>query len=53
MPIYDTKVAVKCSEPVSRVYLAPQNVDVAYEVKDGYVTFTVDKLENHQMVVVE
>ncbi|MBQ8230595.1 MAG: beta-galactosidase trimerization domain-containing protein [Lachnospiraceae bacterium] len=53
VPIYDTKVAVKCSEPVSRVYLAPQNEDVAYKVKDGYVTFTVDKLENHQMVVVE
>ena len=38
---------------VNRVYLAPQETEIPFTVEDGYVGFKVDKLECHQMVVVE
>ena len=53
LPVYDIDLAVRHDGSVSRVYLAPQNVDIAYQVEDGYVKCKVDKLENHQMVVIE
>lgn len=53
IPVYDIDLAVKHDGEVKRVYLAPQNVDIAYQVEDGYVKCKVDKLENHQMVVIE
>ena len=52
IPLYNLPVSVK-AEGAKRVYLAPQETDVAYEVKDGRVEFVVEKLEGHQMVVVE
>ncbi|MHB8996527.1 MAG: alpha-amylase family protein [Armatimonadota bacterium] len=52
IPLYNLPVSVKADD-AKRVYLAPQETDVAYEVKDGRVEFVVEKLEGHQMVVVE
>ena len=53
VPMYDTKVWVKRDKPVKRVFLAPQEQDIPFTVEDGYVAFTVDKFECHQMVVIE
>ena len=30
--------------------LVPENKPIAYEEKDGYVEFEVEKIEGHQMV---
>jgi hypothetical protein len=50
VPLYDVPVSVKIEEPVENVTLVPQGDPVAFEVEDGRVTFTVPKVEGHQMV---
>lgn len=53
IPVCDTKVSVRTGKLPNRVYLAPQNIDIEYTAENGYVSFSVDKFECHQMVVVE
>ena len=53
LPVYDTDVKVKSDIEPKRVYLAPQNEDIEFSFKDGFVEFTVNKFECHQMVVIE
>lgn len=53
IPIYNVTASVKCDKTPKRVYLAPSYEDIEYEYSGGVLSFTVDKLENHQMVVVE
>ena len=53
LPLYNVNASVRTDKSVKRVYLAPQNEDIAFTQKDGEVSFTVPKLENHQMVVIE
>ena len=50
--LYNIDVSVKFDKKPKRVYLAPQNKDIDFEYKDGYVNFTVD-FECHQMIVIE
>lgn len=50
--IYNTHTSVK-AENVKRVYKVPQNIDIEFKMKDGYVSFEIDKFECHQMIVVE
>ena len=53
-PIYGAEAWAKLDgKEVNRVYLAPQETEIPFTVEDGYVGFKVDKLECHQMVVVE
>jgi hypothetical protein len=52
IPLYNLPVSVK-AEGASKVYLAPQGTELAFEAKDGRVQFVVEKLEGHQIVVVE
>ncbi len=53
LPVYDIQVTVKPGKAIQKVYLAPQMTEIPFTVQDGAVTYTVDKIENHQMVVLE
>lgn len=53
LPLYDVEVKVKVEKAVKRVYLAPQLEDIKFEVVNGYLNYTVPKLECHQMVAIE
>lgn len=53
VPIYGTEVSLKLCKAPSRVYLAPQMKDIDFSYDDGILTYTVDRFECHQMVVIE
>lgn len=47
----DVNVTVRTKNPVDRVTLEPQGTPVAFDVANGVVSFVVDRVEGHQMVV--
>lgn len=53
IPLHNISVEVKHDSDVNRVYLAPQNKDIHYEMNGNFVKFKVDCFENHQMIVIE
>ncbi len=53
VPIYDTKVSIKLNKKPSKVYLAPQMLEVDYTYEDGQLKYTVPKIDCHQMVVID
>ncbi|WP_438433224.1 alpha-amylase family protein [Gorillibacterium sp. sgz500922] len=53
VPLYGIEVALRTNRPVKRVYLAPQMTPLPYRFEDGTVSYTIPKLECHQMAVVE
>lgn len=53
VPLHDVGLSVAGGRKVRRVYLAPQERDLAYEVDGGRVRVTVPVIDGHQMVVVE
>jgi hypothetical protein len=52
-PIYGTEVSVAMYSAPKRVYLAPQMKDISFDYTDGVLTYTVDRFECHQMVVID
>ena len=52
-PVYDTNVTLRLPEEIKNIYLAPQNTEIPFTCKDGKVSFTVEKIDCHQMVVLE
>lgn len=52
-PIYNTEVSVKLPKLPKKVYLAPQNKDVEFKVSGDRIEFTVEKVDCHQMVIME
>ncbi|MCQ2483886.1 MAG: beta-galactosidase trimerization domain-containing protein [Clostridia bacterium] len=52
VPLYNVDVSVKCDKP-SKVILVPQNEEIEFSYKDGEVSFTVPKVEIHQMISIE
>ncbi len=53
VPIHDVKVSVRLPKPAKRVYLAPQETELEFQQIGKRVTYTVEKFECHQMVVIE
>ena len=53
VPFYDIPVSVKVPSCPKRVYTAPQNEDILFQYTEGRIDFTVEKLEIHQMAVIE
>ena len=53
VPIYNTEVSIKLDREPTRVYLAPQDRDIDFDYTDGILTYTLAKLECHQMVVID
>jgi hypothetical protein len=53
VPLYGVEVSVKVEAPVDSVKTVPQGEALAFEQADGRVTFTVPKVEGHQMVAID
>ena len=53
VPLYSVDVSVSLPKKVKRAYLAPQMQELETREKDGRTTYTVPKLDCHQMVVLE
>ena len=53
VPVYGINVTLKLPKTIKKVYLAPQNTQIPFTCVDGKVAFTVDKIDCHQMVVLE
>ena len=53
VPLYDVRVTVRPPQPVKRVYLAPQMQELPFDRTGDAVSYTVPKLECHQMVVLD
>ncbi len=49
-PLYDVGVSIRMAQPIKNVSLVPQNAALSFAVNAGRVTFTVPRLEGHQMV---
>ena len=52
VPLYNVDVSVKCGKP-EKVILVPQNEEIDFIYADGKTSFTVPKVEIHQMVSIE
>ena len=52
-PVYDVAVTLRLPQKVNRVYLAPQMTDIPYTQVGDTVSYTVPKIDCHQMVVLE
>jgi len=52
-PIYNIEVTLNVPQTIHKVYLAPQKEDITYTQENGTISFTVNKLDCHQMIVLE
>ena len=53
IPLYDIDVTIKTDRQPKRVYLAPENKDIAYTYENGVLSYKIDKLDLHAMVVID
>lgn len=53
VPIYDIQVQLQVEQNIEKVYLAPQMTEVEFCQADNKITYTVEKVNCHQMVVLE
>ncbi|MCL2095801.1 MAG: beta-galactosidase trimerization domain-containing protein [Oscillospiraceae bacterium] len=50
--IYDTKIEVRTEKAPKKVTLEPQGEEIAFEYKDGILSYNIEKFECHQMSVI-
>ena len=53
VPIYNVDVSLKLKNEPKKVYLAPEKREISYTYKDGVLSYTLDKLDLHAMVVID
>jgi len=53
LPVYNITVALRIPYKAKRVYLAPQMKDIGFKQEGDVLKYDVDRLECHQMVVVD
>jgi len=53
IPLYNIQIKIKMDSKPSKVYLVPEKEKLDFIFKEGYVTYTIPKIEGHQMVVME
>jgi hypothetical protein len=53
IPLYNIKLSVRIPQPVKQVVCVPENILLAFELKEDRVEFTVPKIEGHQMIALE
>ncbi len=53
VPIYNIPVTLNVKEAVKQVYSAYDKEQIAFTQGDGYITFTVPKLECHKIIVID
>ena len=52
-PIFDIDVSIKVDEKIKSVYLADTKKPLEFTEKDGVISYTVPKIDCHQMVILE
>jgi hypothetical protein len=52
IPLYGTEFELRLGKKVKSVVLVPENKSIPYEENDGKLTFTIDRLECKQLVVI-
>ena len=52
LPIYDTEFAIKTERDIKSVVLVPQNEEISFEQKDGVLSFKLNRMVCHQIVVI-
>ncbi|MNR18163.1 hypothetical protein D3C85_1348760 [compost metagenome] len=53
IPLHDVEVSLRLPSKVSRIYLAPQLQEIPFEQDGDKLTYTVSKLDLHQMIVLD
>jgi len=53
IPLFNLDLTVQVDKPIASAYLAPEEQPIDFQQVDGEVTFRVDRLDGHQMVVLE
>lgn len=53
VPLYNVLCSVKCDSKPSKITLEPEGKEIPFEYENGRVSFTVPKVDIHQMVVIE
>ncbi len=53
IPLHDLEVSVRAPEGVARVVTAPEGVALPFRSQGGRITFTLPRLDGHQMVALE
>ena len=53
VPVFNVEVAVKTGRPPKAVVMQPQGEHIPFKYEDGAVSYTVPKLEMHQMIAIE
>lgn len=53
VPVYDIHVELRLTKKIKKVYLAPQKKEIPFTQSDGMIRYSVDKIDCHQMVVLE
>ena len=53
VPVYDISVQIKMDKRPKRVYLAPEEEDIPFIYENNTVTYTVPRIYNHAMVVID
>ncbi len=53
VPLYQVACSVACPQKPKRVVLQPQGEELPFEYQNGRVSYTVPKVEIHQMAVIE
>ncbi|MBE7046216.1 MAG: hypothetical protein E7396_02255 [Ruminococcaceae bacterium] len=52
-PIYDIDVKINVNEKITKLYDGLTNEEIPYDIHKGYITFKVDKLHCHKVIVAE
>lgn len=52
LPLYDIGVKLKVQEKVEEIYLEPRHEKLTFSREGDTISFTVPRLENHQMIAV-
>ena len=53
VPVYGVNVTLNINKEPKRVYLAPENKDIPFSYKNGRLSYTVEKLDLHAMVITD
>ena len=53
VPVYNINVSLRLPKKIKKAYLAPQKVEIPFTQEGDVVSFTVDKVDCHQMVVLD
>lgn len=53
IPLYDINVSLNAGVEPKRVYLAPEGKDIPYTYENGVISYVIDKLDLHAMVVID